>query len=157
MQGDAETFYEQGIRLSFEEFKVTGVDAYLDDDKSKPGNYVDPNHSADNYSNLSTITIKWDKSATPEEMLERVLTQKWIALYPDPLNGWSDFRRTGFPKIFPATHSANPDCKPARGQRRLRFADTEYNTNKENVEAAVTMLSDVRVSNGTDLWWALKN
>ena len=157
MQGDAETFYEQGIRLSFEEFKVTGVDAYLDDDKSKPGNYVDPNHSADNYSNLSTITIKWDKSATPEEMLERVLTQKWIALYPDPLNGWSDFRRTGFPKTFPATHSANPDCKPARGQRRLRFADTEYNTNKENVEAAVTMLSDGRDSNGTDLWWALKN
>ena len=101
MKGDAETFYERGIRLSFEEFKVTGVDEYLADDESKPGNYVDPNHSADSYSNLSTITIKWDKNATPEEMLERVLTQKWIALYPDPLNGWSDFRRTGFPKIFP--------------------------------------------------------
>lgn len=127
------------------------------DNKSKPANYVDPNHSSDNCNNQSTVTIKWDESATPEEKLERVLTQKWIALYPDPMNGWADFRRTGFPKIFPATHSANLDCKPDRGQRRLRFADTEYNTNKENVEAAVSMLSDGKDSNGTDLWWALKN
>ena len=73
------------------------------------------------------------------------------------MNGWADYRRTGYPKIFPATGSADGDCTVERGQRRIRFADTEYNTNKENVEAAVSMLNGGKDSNGTDLWWALKS
>ena len=88
--------------------------------------------------------------------LERVLTQKWIACYPDPMNGWADFRRTGYPRIFPATESMNADCNTGRGQRRLRFTRSEYNNNKANVEAAVSMLSNGKDSNGTDLWWAMK-
>ena len=31
-----------------------------------------------------------------------------------------------------------------------------YNNNKANVEAAVSMLSNGKDSNGTDLWWAMK-
>lgn len=159
MGGDAKTFYEKGIRLSFEEFGVSGVDAYLADDTSVPGDYVDDlvsGHSGNNYTNQSSITIKWDDNASDAEKLERVLTQKWIACYPDPMNGWADFRRTGYPKIFPATKSMNSDCTTMRGQRRLRFTLSEYNNNKANVEAAVGMLSNGKDSNGTDLWWAMK-
>lgn len=157
MGGEAKDLYEQGVRLSFEEFKVSGADEYLADKTSVPGNYMDDLHSADNYPNQSTITIQWDESATPAEKLERVLTQKWIACYPDPMNGWADYRRTGYPRIFPATSSSNSDCSVERGQRRIRFADTEYNTNKENVEVAVSMLNGGKDSNGADLWWALKS
>ena len=157
MKGDAETFYKQGVRLSFAEFNVSGADEYLADNTSVPGNYTDSSHPADNYTNQSSITIQWDEGASDAEKLERVLTQKWIACYPDPMNGWADYRRTGYPRIFPATSSANADCTVERGQRRIRFADTEYNTNKENVEAAVRMLNGGKDSNGTDLWWALKS
>lgn len=159
MGGDAKSFYEKGIRLSFEEFGITGVDAYLADDSSLPGNYVDnlkSGHAGNNYTNQSSITIKWDDKADPAQKLERVLTQKWIACYPDPMNGWADYRRTGYPKIFPATKSMNPDCTTTRGQRRIRFTLSEYNNNKENVESAVRMLSNGKDSNGTDLWWAMK-
>lgn len=72
------------------------------------------------------------------------------------MNGWADFRRTGYPKIFPATKSMNPDCTTTRGQRRIHFTLSEYNNNKANVEAAVGMLSNGKDSNGTDLWWAMK-
>ena len=41
MGGDAKTFYEKGVRLSFEEFGVSGADDYLADATSIPGNYVD--------------------------------------------------------------------------------------------------------------------
>lgn len=159
MGGNAQTFYEKGIRLSFEEFCISGVDDYLVDKTSTPGDYVDnlkPGHTGNNYTNQSSITIKWDESASDTEKLEKVLTQKWIACYPDPLNGWADFRRTGYPKIFPATKSMNSDCNTARGQRRLRFTLSEYNNNKVNTEAAVSMLSNGKDSNGTDLWWAMK-
>ncbi|MCS2961338.1 SusD/RagB family nutrient-binding outer membrane lipoprotein [Bacteroides thetaiotaomicron] len=50
----------------------------------------------------------------------------------------------------------NADCNTGRGQRRLRFTRSEYNNNKANVEAAVSMLSNGKDSNGTDLWWAMK-
>ena len=134
MGGDAKTFYEKGVRLSFEEFGVSGADDYLADATSIPGNYVDnliAGHTGNNYTNQSSITIKWEDGADDAKKLERVLTQKWIACYPDPMN-------TG------------------RGQRRLRFTRSEYNNNKANVEAAVSMLSNGKDSNGTDLWWAMK-
>lgn len=159
MGGDVKTFYERGIRLSFDEFDASGVDAYLADAKSVPGNYVDDlkaGHTGNNYTNQSSITIKWNESASDAEKLERVLTQKWIACYPDPMNGWADFRRTGYPRIFPATKSMNADCNTTRGQRRLRFALSERNNNTANTEAAVGMLSNGKDSNGTDLWWAMK-
>lgn len=159
MGGTAQDFYETGVRLSFEEFGVSGVDAYLADDTSTPAEYVDnlqSGHSGNNHVAMSGITIKWDEGATDAEKLERVLMQKWIACFLDPLGGWSDFRRTGYPKIFQATMSANADCDTERGQRRLRFAQSEYNTNRTNVEAAVGMLSNGVDSNGTDLWWAMK-
>ena len=50
----------------------------------------------------------------------------------------------------------NPDCTTTRGQRRIHFTLSEYNNNKANVEAAVGMLSNGKDSNGTDLWWAMK-
>lgn len=157
--GSIKDFYNQGIRLSFEEFKVNGVESYLDDNHSKPGNYEDnlqANHSGNNYTNLSSVTIKWDNGDSDEIKLEKILTQKWIACFLDPMNGWADYRRTGYPRIFPATYSANTDCKVPRGQRRIRFAETEYRTNKANTESAIQMINGGRDSNGADLWWALK-
>lgn len=133
---------------------MSGVDAYLEDNTSVPGSYVDnlqAGHTANNYTNQSSVTIKWNESASDPEKLERVLTQKWIACYPDPMNGWADYRRTGYPRIFPATKSMNTDCTTTRGQRRLHFTRSEYNNNSANVAAAVGMLSNGKDSNGTDL------
>ncbi|RHH39034.1 SusD/RagB family nutrient-binding outer membrane lipoprotein [Phocaeicola plebeius] len=154
---DAKEYYEKGIRLSFEEYKVNGADDYINNDKLKPGNHDDDVNKNDNYTNKSQVTIKWNNSDTPEVKLEKVLTQKWIALFLDPMNGWADYRRTGYPQIFPATRSANNTCTIERGQRRLHFAESEYRTNKENTEAAVSLIHGGQDTNGADLWWALKN
>ena len=158
MNGTPKELYEQGIRLSFEEYQASGVDAYLADATSVPANYKDPRgKSGDDYANPSKITIKWDDKATDAQKLERILTQKWIACFLDPMMGWADYRRTGYPQIFPATHSANPTCTTARGQRRVHFAESEYNTNKANTEAAVKLINGGADTNGADLWWALKS
>lgn len=58
MGGDAKTFYEKGVRLSFEEFGVSGADDYLADATSIPGNYVDnliAGHTGNNYTNQSSL------------------------------------------------------------------------------------------------------
>ena len=51
---------------------------------------------------LSSITIKWEDNATFEQKLERIITQKWIAMYPEGEEAWAEFRRTGYPKLYPA-------------------------------------------------------
>ena len=56
---------------------------------------------------MSNITIAWDDSATDEVKLERLITQKWIALFPDGQEGWNEIRRTGYPKVFPVAQSTS--------------------------------------------------
>ena len=159
MGGTAQEFYEKGIRLSFEEFNVSGVEEYLADNTSKPAAYTDnlqpaAGSTGNNCPAMSDITIQWSDDGRE---LERILTQKWIALYLDPLNGWSDQRRTGYPKIFQSSKSDDSSVTVTRGQRRLRFPQSEYQNNPENVNAAVAYLSNGKDTNGTDLWWTQKS
>lgn len=158
MGGSAKSFYEEGIRLSFEEFKAEDVENYINDNSSLPGDHIDLVSSSDSYTNKSKITIKWNDSATHTEKLERIITQKWIALYLNPIEGWADFRRTGYPSIFPPTTSASQSgVTLLRQQRRLHFPQKEYNNNRDNTTAAVQSLSTKVDSDNTDLWWALKS
>lgn len=154
----AQNWYEEGVRLSFQEWGASGVDAYLADNTSKPSNYTDVVDSSNSVGNKSKTTIAWDPSATDEKKLERIITQKWIANYPNGLEGWCDFRRTGYPYILPPKNNLSPyGCTDDRGQRRLRFSIDEFSRNKANVEAAVEMLPNKIDGDNTDLWWALKS
>lgn len=84
MGGTAESFYNQGIRLSFEQWGVSGAEEYLADDSSIPEAYTDPSGKNPWNGALPSVTIKWDPSATPAQMQERIIVQKWIANW---LNG----------------------------------------------------------------------
>ncbi|MDE7127220.1 MAG: SusD/RagB family nutrient-binding outer membrane lipoprotein, partial [Bacteroidales bacterium] len=63
----------------------------------------------------------------------------------------------GYPKIFQSSKSDDSSVPVTRGQRRLRFPQSEYQNNPENVNAAVAYLSNGKDTNGTDLWWAQKS
>ena len=158
MGGTAQHWYEEGIRLAFSEVGAQGAEDYIANSTAKPGNYVDPKNSAYNYNNRSTIPIAWSAVSSNEEHLEQIITQKWIANFPNGLEGWCDFRRTGYPYLFPAyNNQSTQGVTNERQQRRLRFSLSEYQTNNANVTAAVGMLSNGQDSDNTDLWWAKKN
>ena len=153
MGGTAESFYHEGIRLSLREFGVeSAYDSYIAT-TSAPGAHTDSARSGENMSATSTISVRWE--STPDRQLEQILTQKWIALYQDPMNGWADYRRTGYPKLWKAALSANPDVTTARGARRTPFPQKEYENNRANVEAAAALVGGD--SMGYDLWWAQQN
>lgn len=67
MKGTAADFYEQGVRLSFEQWGATGVDSYLADESSVPALYKDPAGLNTYEKNLSAITVKWNEGASKEE------------------------------------------------------------------------------------------
>ena len=153
MGGTAEDFYNEGIRLSFAEWGASGAEDYLADETSVPANNPGPY----SVTNKSKCTIKWSASDSDEKKLEKIITQKWIANFPLGLEGWCDFRRTGYPYIFPPFNNRSTQgVDSERGVRRIRFPQQEYNNNSSNVQAAVRMLSGGDTDK-TELWWTLGN
>ncbi len=155
MGGTAQSFYEQGIKVSFDEHGVSASDynTYIADDTKMAANYVDPFNTAHNINGLNNVTIKWSDGANNETKLQKIITQKWIAMFPEGQEAWSEFRRTGYPKLFPVVENRSGGAIPT-GEfiKRLPFTEDEWNTNKDAVEEACSMLSGPDNA-GTRLWW----
>lgn len=65
--GEAKDFYEQGIRLSSEQWGVDGADQYMNKDTKNSISYTDPNKGLNSYADeLTKLTVKWNENATPE-------------------------------------------------------------------------------------------
>ena len=161
MGGTAEEFYKEGIRLSFNEHGISGADTYITNGTNVPADYVCPLNSAYNYTNSCKLPVAWNTATgtkAEEENLERILTQKMIANFPIGNETWADFRRTGYPAVFPAYDNLSTQgVTKERQQRRLRFSEDEYASNGENVTEACTFLSNGQDTDATDLWWAKKD
>ena len=135
------------------------MDAYIAQNSPVSVSYDDP-WTNDNpngpVSNISAPAVAWDDAAAPEEKQQRIITQKWIANFILGNEAWADYRRTGYPELFPASDAGNL----SRGvvdsnRRRMPYPQSEY-TNNPYMSEAVTMLGDAD-DMGTDLWWAKKD
>jgi hypothetical protein len=159
MGGTAQHFYEEGIKLSFSERGISSNEAeiYIKDTESTPAAFNSPVEPGKcSYVPKTTITVSWNEGASDAEKLERIITQKWIANFPLGFEGWADYRRTGYPEIFPAVDNLSDCVDSKRQQRRLRFPKSEKDNNKANVETAIRLLGGSD-NEATDLWWAKKN
>lgn len=162
--GNAGTNYENGIRQSFAQYKLSGqADAYINDAVSKPKPYIDPKaitagqNDVTGGPHLSTITIKWDDGAVKDVKIERILTQKWIAMFPEGQEAWSEFRRTGYPKLFPVViNNSNGTISTDAFIRRATYPGNEYAVNGAAVEKAVSTLKVQKDVGGTPLWWDVR-
>jgi hypothetical protein len=151
--GDVKANYEMGIMLSFQQHGASGAAAYIADNTSLPADYVDPVNSSNNITAMSTITVAWDAAGTNEEKLEKIITQKWIAMFPEGQEAWSEYRRTGYPKIFPVVSNQSGGNVDTNIQiRRIPFADSEKYTNAAGVTTATSLLGGADNA-GTRLWW----
>ena len=155
--GTAQTLYEDGIRKSFDQHGLSSAAAntYLTNNTNVPANYVDtaPGYAVNNSAAVSTVTIQWNGADTNERKLERIITQKWIACFPDGQEAWSEYRRTGYPKLFPALKNTSGGIIDSNlGPRRLNFAISEVTRNAAGVSTGRAKLGGP--DNGaTRLWW----
>lgn len=160
MHGEAKKFYEDGIRLSFEQWGADGVDAYINSEEMESMSYTDPASLNSYPDELTSLTVKWDESATPDEKQERIIIQKWIANWMLGNEAWADYRRTGYPHLMPATAVGNKSggvVNSERGARRIPYPADEYNDNTENIQHAVSNYLGGQDNMARDLWWAKKN
>lgn len=160
MGGSAKDLYEQGIKVSFDEYAIPAdvYSKYLENDTGVAMDYEDPHNPENNIKGIDKTTVKWNESASNEEKLHKIINQKWLAMYPEGQEAWSEFRRTGYPKLFPVVHNFSSAMKPAGGiadgefVKRLRFPRNDKNSNGKEVENAVKLLSGPDIE-GTRLWW----
>ena len=159
--GDAKTNYETGIARSFEQYGVSSqLDAYINDATSTAAEYRDPkaitpgeNDVLEGSPYLSTITIKWDEAASNDEKLERIITQKWLAIFPDGDEAWAEIRRTGYPIQFPVVANySNGEVDTEIGIRRMKYSRREINSNSAALQDAIGLLGGPD-NGGTRLWW----
>ncbi len=157
MGGTAAELYNKGIEMSMKERTAASaaeIAAYI-------ASTATPIPTNDAYATpaLSTIPVAFEAGGGKERQLEQIITQKWLALYPDGVEAWTEARRTGYPKLYPRLNSENSDVPANQMMRRLVFVDSEYSNNNAAVTAA-TQLSELTNKGGnknsTRLWWDAK-
>lgn len=153
--GNAQTDYETGITTSFAQWGVSSA-SYISDATSVPTNYINPKNADDNSPAVSSITIKWEPAASNETNLERIITQKWIAMFPEGQEAWTEFRRTGYPRIFTVVNNnSNGTIDTDIQIRRLAYPAAEYSTNPVEIQKGLQLLGGPD-NGGTRLWWDVK-
>lgn len=158
--GSVKELYEEGVRLSFEENEVTGAESYLASE-AHPATFTDhviPGYSA---GAPSEITPRWDATASDEVKLERIMTQKYLALFPNGQEAWTEWRRTGYPRLLPANSNiTNFDVITSDGHkdgvRCWPYPLDELNQNKENVQDAIHKYKGGSNGANINVWWDAK-
>jgi hypothetical protein len=86
-------------------------------------------------------------------MLERIITQKWLAMFPEGQEAWTEFRRTGYPRLFPVVVNSSGGMINTQVQvRRLAYPQSEATLNPAAETAGIKLLGGPD-NGGTRLWW----
>ena len=130
--GDANALYKDGIQASMD---YVGVDG----ESSKA--YVDGVE---------------DLTGSNEAKLKSIITQKWIANFPNGVEAWADFRRTDYPDLtLPYDGvSGNASVAPDTYVKRIRYPNNQHNLNEASMPAALNTYDSDRMD--IKLWWDVK-
>jgi Susd and RagB outer membrane lipoprotein len=152
--GDAQSNYVTGITTSMQQNGVS-PGSYITDATSKPADYTDYLVPGNSSPAVSTITIAWDPAASNETKLEKIITQKWLAMFPEGQEAWTEYRRTGYPKLFPVVVNNSGGTINTQIQvRRLAFPEGEATVNPAGLKTGIALLGGPD-NGGTRLWWDL--
>lgn len=159
MGGTAKEFYEEGIRLSMK-LVTTASDGEIEDYINSTNTPV-PLNDVWNTPAMTDIPVRFIGSSSTqdgnpefEKALEQIITQKWIALYPNGWEAWSERRRTGYPVGYALISTLNPNLDVTDIFRRVQFTENEYANNSVAVEEAIKLIGGD--TNDIRLWWDKK-
>lgn len=145
--------YEKGIVTSFEQWNISGSDTYLQSDKLA-ADYMDVYTPSNNITARCQVSPQWLDDTDRETKLEKIITQKWLAVFPEGYEAWAEHRRTGYPRIFPVkiNNSKDGSIDTQIMIRRLNFPGSVKSLENDLYKRLVTALGGAD-HGGTRLWW----
>jgi len=78
-----------------------------------------------------------------------IAEEKWVALFPSGFDAWSEWRRTEYPTLVPATDYLNNGTIP----RRYVYPTEESSLNASSYSSGVSNLSPSTDNNSSKMWW----
>lgn len=129
---DAEGYFRAGVQASMDYYEI---------DSSAAQSYIE---------GLKVLNDGTFASGDKEKILEAIITQKWMAVFPNGNEGWADFRRTDYPALAnQLTNVSGGDVPEGKMIKRLLYPNSEssnkYFNEHSELQAANTQ--------GTRLWW----
>jgi len=129
VSGDANALFKEGIQASMEYVGVNAdaAQAYLD--------------------GVTNLT------GSNEAQLKQIITQKWLANFPNGVEGWADFRRTDYPDLSLPVDGVSGSSTVAEGTwvKRVRYPDNEHRQNEENMPNGMQDVTTDRMD--IKVWW----
>lgn len=159
MKADAEVLYKQGIAMSFAENQVpeAALAQYINTERQPTSVQFNIYPYRKNYQPASQASVSF--KGNQEEKLEKIMIQKWIALYPNGQEAWSEWRRTGYPRMQTVyRNNSNGLIDSEKGIRRMHYTIRESRSDEERkaLEEAVQLLGGPDEPS-TKLWWDKKH
>ena len=151
ISGSVQSYYETGVAKSFEQWGAGDASAYLQS-TAVPADYEDVLNPSNSIASVNHLCPKWDESASNEVKLERIMDQKWIAVYPEGHEAWCIQRRTGYPHLFPIVDNYSQGVfQNDDNVKRMQYPEESVRSNVK-YDQAKSLLGGP--DNGaTRLWW----
>jgi len=124
--GDPQEGFENGIRASLEFHNVD------------EGEITD-------FLNSSAGTLSGDD----ENRLRMISTQRWVSKFPQTMEQWTEYRRTGYPYMY--TYRTQKGHTGGQIPRRLPYPSSEYDVNGTQLQAAIDRLGGDELM--SRMWW----
>ncbi len=156
MGGTAEQFYRDGITHVMTKYGIeqSKIDTYLNQTNLPMVGYKDyyrPEYDCDG---RVTCDVKWNDSDPAELKLEKIITQKWIANFPLGSAAWTNYRRTGYPRLIPVLINNMQGVDTEMQIRRMAYTATPNNATEI---AQITELLGGEQTAGTRVFWDINS
>lgn len=129
VEGDDESHYKKAVTAAMQQWSLFGATI----DQSQIDAYMTAN------------------PFTPNDAINQINTQLWIIHFLDPLETWSNWRRSGYPKLV--FHNYEPSKNQSNGTfpRRMPYPIEEQLKNRTNYNEAVARIG---IDDWTmRVWW----
>ena len=124
--GNAQAAYQAGLRsaLEFYELEESEISDFLS-------------------SSAGTL------SGSEEDQLRMIATQKYLSLFMQTAEAYSEYRRLGYPTHY--LYAAASGSTNGQIPRRFTYPTSEYDRNNENLQEAISRLGGDGLMN--KVWW----
>lgn len=131
-----ENYFRAGVKVSMDYYQI---------DKAQASSYTD---------GLKVWKEGVFASGDKERILEAIITQKWMAVFPNGNEGWAEFRRTDYPVLAnQLSNMSGGDVPEGKNIKRIFYPNSEgsnkYFASHEDLKRAN--------SQGKRLWWDVQD
>ncbi|MBC9796813.1 SusD/RagB family nutrient-binding outer membrane lipoprotein [Sinomicrobium sp. FJxs] len=132
VSGDPSAYYEKAVTDAMNNMGVLyGSAAAISNDRIR--NYIEDHPLPSSF----------------EAQMEAIHTQFWVSVFPDEIEVYSNWRRTGYPKLAPVNVTGN--LTNGTIPRRLTYPPSEISVNSESYREAIELQGADNFT--TRVWW----